>query len=67
MGLGRAGKTLESQLLLGLEVSRQAPNIPGPMEWTRLLTASLSLSLGFPHLLQGLFFFLSFHFFPFLS
>lgn len=48
--------------------------VTGPLKsllvvWSKwgLLTASLSLSLGFPHSLQSLFFFLSFHFFLFLS
>lgn len=45
----------------------EAPKVPaGHLEWTGLLSSSLGFSLGFPHSLQSLFFFLSFHFFLFL-
>ena len=45
----------------------EAPKVPaGHLEWTGLLSSSLGFSPGFPHSLQSLFFFLSFHFFLFL-
>lgn len=45
----------------------RAPKVPADhLEWTGLLSSSLGFSLGFPHSLQSLFFFLSFHFFLFL-